>query len=244
MNRTRRYFLCTPLLAALPLTAATPLTMVVVDLMPWAGRNADGQLEGVAVDLAQQLSSLSGLPIVTRAVPYARAVAMLAGGSADLMLAIDAGQQTGLLPPLAPVGVEDIIIIGRRGVVYDNTDALCGRRVGLLRSASFKGALHQHPCLVRYPTNSYEQGLRMLRQGRLEAMAGARSTMDYAIRHLGLKPSDFGAPLVVGQAALSLYVAPSVLTPALGARLQQACQQLQRQKQMPALLAQYRQTTD
>lgn len=238
MSLTRRQLLCTPLLAALPAVAsAAPLRMVVVDLMPWAGRNADGQLEGVAVDLATQLSSLSGLPLTITAVPYARAIAMLAGGSADLMLAIAASPDH-TQPPLATLGAEDVIVVGRRGTRYSSAGELCGRRVALLRRASFADSLHA--CIARYETNSYEQGLRMLHQGRLDGVAGVRASMDYAIRHLGQQPSDYGAPLVVGQADLSLYLARQTVTP-MAARLQQACLQLQQQKQMPALLAQYRQ---
>jgi ABC-type amino acid transport substrate-binding protein len=243
MNRTRRQFLCVPLLAAVPaLARSAPLRMVVVDLMPWAGRNANGQLEGAAVDLAPILSSLSGLPIVINAVPYARAIAMLAGGDADLMLAVDASPDGALPAPLAAVGQEDVVIVGRRGTRYASTRELCGRQIALLRRASFRTTLDS--CIKRYETNSYQQGLRMLSQGRLDGVAGVRSSMDYAIRQLGLKPSDTGTPLVIGQADISLYLSPQAATPALTARLQQACAELQRQKQMPALLAQYRQTRD
>jgi ABC-type amino acid transport substrate-binding protein len=245
MNRTRRRFLCAPLLAAIPAAAhAAPLTMVVVDLMPWAGRNAAGQLEGAAVDLAPQLSALTGQPITTVAVPYARAIAMLANGGADLMLAVDADGRHGLPPPLASLGTEDVVLVGRRGAAWDSLEALCGRKVGLLRSASFDALLRPSPCLLRYETNSYEQGLRMLRQGRLDAMAGVRASMEYAIRRLGLVAADFGSPLLVGQAGIALYLAPRSATPALTARLQQACAQLAREKQMPALLAQYRHIAD
>jgi len=244
MNRTRRHLLCAPLFATLPALAMppiVPLRMVVVDLMPWGGRNADGQLAGVAVDLASQLSSLSGLPITTTAVPYARAIAMLAGGTADLMLAIDAStSQT--RPPLATLGTEDVVVVGRRGTRYTSVEALCGRRVALLRRASFASSLHT--CIARYETSSYEQGLRMLLQGRLDGVAGVRASMDYAIRHLGHKPADFGAPLVVGQADLCLYLSQQTATPAITTRLRQACAQLLLQKQMPALLAQYRQISD
>ncbi len=246
MNRSRRRFLCVPLLAAIPAAAAhaAPLTMAVVDLMPWAGRNAAGQLEGAAVDLAPQLSALTGRPITAVAVPYPRAIAMLANGGADLMLAIEADSRHGLPPPLASLGTEDIILVGRRGTAWAGPEALCGRKVGLLRSASFDALLRPSPCLLRYETNSYEQGLRMLRQGRLDAMAGVRASMEYAIRRLGLVAADFGPPLLVGQAGIALYLAPRSATPALTARLQQACAQLAREKQMPALLAQYRHIAD
>lgn len=239
MNFIRRHLLCAPLLAAFPAVAApAPLRMVVIDLMPWGGRKNDGQLVGVAVDFAALLSSASGLPIVTRAVPFARAIAMLNSGEADLMIAIAASSDPTLPAPLATVGTEDVVVVAPRGANHAGADALCGRKIALLRRASFARSLHA--CIERYETNSYEQGLRMLRQGRVDGVAGVRSSMDYAIRQFGLKSSDFGAPLVLGQADISLYLAPHAATPQLAARLQQACAQLLRQKQMPALIAQYR----
>lgn len=239
MNLTRRHLLCLPLLAGLPVRATpAPLRMVVIDLMPWAGRKDDGPLIGVAVDFSALLSSASGQPIVTRAVPFARAIAMLNSGEADLMIAIAASSDRSLPAPLATVGTEDVVIVAPRGVTYTSADALCGRQIALLRRASFARSLHA--CIARYETNSYEQGLRMLRQGRVDGVAGVRSSMDYAIRQFGLKSSDFGAPLVVGQADISLYLSQNAATPTLAARLQQACAQLLRQKQMSALIAQYR----
>jgi ABC-type amino acid transport substrate-binding protein len=241
MNRTRRNLLCTPLLAAFPAAShETALTLVIVDQMPWAGHDAVGRLRGVAVDIAQHLSSLISRPIVPQAVPYARAAAMLAGGSADLMIAIDASTRPDLPAPLASLGTEDIILLSRPGASYRKLDDLCGRKVGLLRSANFAATLRMYPCLLHYEINSYEQGLRMLRQGRLEAVAGVRSSTDYAIRRLGLQPGDFGPLLVAGQADIVLFLAAQTATPALTASLRQACAQLLRQKQMPALLAQYR----
>jgi ABC-type amino acid transport substrate-binding protein len=242
MNRIRRQLLCAPLLAALPAIAGPArLRMVVLDLMPWAGHTAGNQLRGASVDLARQLSLLIGQPIVTSAVPYARAIAMLANGGADLMLAIDADPHSGLPAPLASVGTEEVIIVGQPGLAAARLDTLCGHQLALLRGASFDAMLRLHPCISRYETNSYEQGLRMLKQGRVDGVAGVRSTMDYAIRRLGLRPSEFGAALMIGQADISLYLAPKAATPALAGRLQQACAQLRHQKQMPALLAQYRQ---
>lgn len=239
MNLTRRHFLCVPLLAGLPVRATpAPLRMVVIDLMPWAGRKDDGQLTGVAVDFAALLSSASGQAIIPRAVPFARAIAMLNSGEADLMIAIAASSDPSLPPPLATVGTEDVVIVAPRGANYASADALCGRQIALLRRASFARSLHA--CIARYETNSYEQGLRMLRQGRVDGVAGVRSSMEYAIRQFGLKSSDFGAPLVVGQADISLYLSEHAATPQLAARLQQACAQLLRQKQMQALIAQYR----
>jgi len=246
MNLTRRHLLCAPLLAAFPAIAnagAAPLRMVVIELMPWAGRRKDGQLDGAAVDMAALLSSISGLPIVTRAVPYARAIAMLASGDADLMLAVDATAEAGLPAPLATVGAEDVVIIGKRGARHANPDELCGHQVALLRRARF--ALSLPSCVRRYETSSYEQGLHMLLQGRLDGVAGVRATMDYAIRHLGLKAADLDEALVIGQANISLYLsAKAAAMPAVAARLQQACRQVQRQKKMPALIAQYRQQRD
>ncbi|NYE60671.1 ABC-type amino acid transport substrate-binding protein [Duganella sp. 1224] len=248
MNRNRRHLLRAALLAGLPVLPSAahdaPLTLVVIDQMPWAGHDAAGRLRGVAIDLARQLSSLTGRPIVPRAVPYARAVAMLTSGGADLMMAIDASTRHDLPPPLASLGTEDIILLGRPGAGYARLDDLCGRKVGLLRSASFSSALRVLSCLQRYEINSYEQGLRMLRQGRLDAIAGVRATTDFAIRHLALRQDDFGPLLVAGQADIVLYLAPHAATPTLAASLRQACAQLLREKQIPALLAQYRHLPD
>jgi polar amino acid transport system substrate-binding protein len=234
-----------PVAAALPARAApgapaqVALRMAVLDQMPWAGRDTHGRATGVVVDMAQLLASASGLAIDTSALPYARAATMLAHGQMDLMLAFDTGALAGLPPPLATIGSEDIIIVGRRGSNYHALDDLCGRTVGHLRRATFFPAFANAACLLRYEVNSYEQGLRMLAVGRIDAMLGVRSTIDYAVAQARIDAGSLGTPLVLAQAGLALYAAPQLVAPAQLARLRDACAQLRRQQRLPELLARH-----
>jgi ABC-type amino acid transport substrate-binding protein len=228
-----------------PASAAAPLRLVVIDLMPWAGYNGAGKMKGVSVELAQRLSVLSGLPITTQVVPYARAVAMLGAGDADLMLSIDTGRQSGLPVPLAAIGAEDVVVIGPRGTRYAGLTDLCGRTVGHMRRANFDPVFTAETCIVKYEINSYEQGVRMLLQGRLDAMMGVRSTMDYALKKLGTASDSVGEPLVLRQAGMALYVSERMAAradaPDLLERLRQACQQLDRDNALATLLVKHRQ---
>lgn len=214
--------------------------MAVLDQLPWAGRDAQGRLAGVVVDMARLLATASGLAIETIALPYARATAMLAGGQVDLMLAFDAGVLAGMPPPLDTIGNEDIVIVGRRGTSYRSLDDLCGRTVGHLQRTTFLPAFAANRCIVRYEVNSYEQGLRMLAMGRLDAMLGIRSTIGYVVAQSAMNAEGFGTPLVLAQAGLALYVAPQAAAPALLARLRRASAELRQQQRLPALLAQHR----
>lgn len=207
-----------------------PLRLTLVNLMPWAGNGPHGQPVGALIDLCAQLAALSGVPITPMAVPYGRAPYMLSSGGTDLMLAIDTS--TSGSSAIEYVGTVDIVILGRSGFRFQRLDDLFGKTVGMLRHTGYSPPLEAETRIHKHPFDSYEQGLRMLQAGRLDAIMGVGDSIEYALTKNGGQVSP-RFPLARGRVAL--YADPKIGAATITA-LQAGCRQLRQKRVMDALL--------
>jgi ABC-type amino acid transport substrate-binding protein len=210
--------------------ARAPLRLTLVNLMPWAGNGPHGQPVGALIDLCAQLAALSGVPITPMAVPYGRAPYMLSSGGTDLMLAIDTS--TSGSSAIEYVGTVDIVILGRSGFRFQRLDDLFGKTVGTLRHTGYSQQLEAETRIHKHAFDSYEQGLRMLQAGRLDAIMGVGDSIEYALTKTGGQVSP-RFPLVRGRVAL--YANPKIDAATIAA-LQAGCRQLRQKRVMDELL--------
>lgn len=224
------------MLAALPVLsfAAAPLRLTVVNLMPWAGLTPQGQPTGVLVDLAAQLTKLSAIPIHPMLVPYGRAPYMLSARGADLIIAVDLTAPIGA--HVTSFGPVEIVIFGRTGFRYQNLRELEGKTVGHLRHALYSAELKQQDNIRKHPFDTYEQAVRMLHAGRLDAICGVGPSIEFALQ--ALNAQDVSERFLLTRGRVVLQADPAIDATALAA-LQIAGKQLEQQHTMEKLLQQY-----
>ncbi|MFA9218417.1 MAG: substrate-binding periplasmic protein, partial [Sphingomonadaceae bacterium] len=201
------------LLCALPFHAPgrnhrAPLRLTLVNMMPWGGYDARGRAIGALIELTTQLSLQSGVPIAPMLVPYGRAPLMLRSGASDLTFAVDSSMDGP--PPLDFLCTVDIVIAGRDDFRFQRLSDLYGKVVGVLRHTAYSADLHAEPRIAKHPFDSYEQGLRMLRAGRLDAVMGVGDTIEFAIRQWPATMAGFSTRHVLTQAKVALYAGAGV----------------------------------
>lgn len=236
---TRRHMLtamaASAALGALPPWPATaspraPLRLTTVNLMPWAGNDAQGRPVGALIDLSAQLAALSGVPITPMLVPYGRAPHMLNSGGTDLMFAVDTS--TGGGSAIEYVGTVDIVVLGRPGFRYERLDNLFGKTVGTLRHTGYSPQLEAEARIRKHAFDSYDQGLRMLQAGRLDAMMGVGDSIEYALR---TAPGQVSQRYPMTRGRVALY-ADARIDAATIAALQAGCRQLRHKRVLDELL--------
>jgi ABC-type amino acid transport substrate-binding protein len=220
--------------AAANTPSRAPLRLTMVNLMPWAGNGQDGQPVGALVELSAQLATLSGVPITPMPVPYGRAPYMLTSGGTDLMLLIDTGARAGVKGGFAidHVGTVDIVVFGRSGFRYQRMADLFGKTVGTLRHSGYSPELEAESRIHKHAFDSYDQGVRMLHAGRLDAVMGVGDSIDYA---LGKAAGQVSPRYPLMQGRVTLYADPAI-DAATVAALQAACRQLRQKRVMDQLL--------
>ncbi|NYE61612.1 ABC-type amino acid transport substrate-binding protein [Duganella sp. 1224] len=210
-----------------------PLRLTIVNLMPWAGNDARGQPVGALIDLCGQLAALAGMPITPMLVPYGRAPYMLNSGGTELMLAIDTSSSSS--SAIEYVGTVDIVVLGRSGFRYQRLDDLFGRTVGTLRHSGYSPGLEAEARIRKHAFDSYDQGLRMLQAGRLDAVMGVDNSIAHA---LGNAAGQFSPRYPMARGRVALYADARIGADAIAA-LQAACRQLRQKGAMDELLQRY-----
>nr|WP_315250820.1 transporter substrate-binding domain-containing protein [uncultured Duganella sp.] len=239
---SRRRQLClgmaATLLAATQPARAAPrpqLTLALIELMPWATASADGTQAGILVDTAEALSVLSGVDFQLLLLPYPRGALMLQHQQVDLMVALQAEGLDRVAARLAPLSMEEIIIVGRPGTVWRSMADLKGKTVGRLRYAEYDAEFAAAADIIKYDTNSYRQSLQMLRIGRLDAVIFIRSALLFTLKSMQLTMAAVGAPLLVGRAPLTLYASTACAASDSAEALRDACKTVYKRQTVRAL---------
>lgn len=229
MTRTNRHLLS--LLLLLPLLArAAPEPALTVLVYPNPGLfdvGAEGRIEGAGAELLARLSAASGVPHDTRAVPAARAQAMVVQLPLHCIFGVSrTAEREPLFSWVGPLASGELVLFGRPGELrqVNGPQDLAGRVVVAQRHSQALAWLVAHGVTV-HEANDLATGLRMLRAGRVDYWLANELAARPVIRRLGGEPLQ---PLLRA-GRVDLYVAcHRELPAALRERLQAGVAQLRR----------------
>jgi len=230
-------------LAALPLpllaSRKRPLRAVALAIIPYGQVGADGRKSGLFVEAFELLERVSGRRIEIIVVPYARAIAMLRSGEADLMIATSNSVIAATAEPMGMLWAAEVIAIGRAGLKLEGQQDLRGRTVGLLRGSDYGAVFLDDGEYHRHEITDQVQGVRMLLEGRLDATLGTRLAVFHAMRLLGVPRARLGPSLAVQEREIHLHLGRHSADDELATALRQAVHELRSSGQADALLAKY-----
>lgn len=242
--RRRRLLACLAgvlALFALPLRAGQqrPLRAVALAIVPYAMLDANGRKSGLFVEAFELIERACGRRIEVTVAPYARAIAMLRSGAADLMIATSNAALAEAAEPMGMLWAADVIAIGRPELKLEGQEDLKGRTVGLLRGADYGAAFLDEGEYHRHEITDQVQGVRMLLEGRLDATLGTRLAVFHAMRLLGVPRARLGPSIAVQAREIHLHLGRHSADEALASQLRRAVQQLRSSGKADALLAKY-----
>jgi len=228
-------------LLALPLQAARqrPLRAVALAIAPYGMSDAAGRKSGLFVEAFESIGRITAHPIEIFVAPYARAIAMLRSGEADLMIATSNSVIAEVAEPMGMLWAMDVIAIGRPELKLGGQEDLRGRTVGVLRGSDYGAAFLDDGEYRRHEITDQLQGVRMLLEGRLDATLGTRLAVFHAMRHLGVPRSRLGASIAVQAREIHLHLGRHNADEALASALRHAVQELRSSGKAEALLAKY-----
>lgn len=212
-----------------------PLSLALIELMPWASTNADGTQAGILVDTADALSVLSGVDLQLRLLPYPRGAMLLQHRQVDLMVALQADQLDRVATRLAPLSMEDIIVVGRPGTALHAMSDLKGKVVGRLRNAEYAPEFAASTDIIKYDTNSYRQSVQMLRVGRLDAVIFIRSALLFTLKSMQLTMAAVGQPLLISRMPLTMYATAACAATGAADTIRDACKTVYKRQTVRAL---------
>lgn len=162
---------------AAPMAQGAELTASVPDLPPWGDASSITH-PGIHVELLREIAARTGHTIEIRIEPYARVIACLRTGRADLTLTAWSDARADYAEQGATALELGFGVIGRAGRPLESYDQLYGLRIATVRGLLLEHAFDKDPKLDRVLVADYRAGLRLLRAGRVDAVVGSFLSLD------------------------------------------------------------------
>lgn len=171
-----------------PLRADEPAPLrVMTDLWPpFRMQGADGALQGLDIDLLNQLSQRTGLRFTVQRAPWARGLAALEQGRADLMTGLaktpEREAYIDYLPQPYYGCSPRFYTTPERAPILRDYGQLAGLNVGYVLESAYFEPFDSDRDLNKVAVTTETQLLDMLVRGRLQAVIGTDCQVDYQLR--------------------------------------------------------------
>lgn len=167
-----------------------PLRVVTDYWPPFRMAGADGQLEGLDIDLLHELEKRTGLRFEIRLQPWARALEDMRSGQADLMTGLartpEREQYIDYLDPFYYACSPRLYGPASRAAAVDSYQKLQGLRIGYVLQSAYFEPFDSDASLLKVGVKNEDQLLQMQLRGRVEVMIGTDCQVDFQLRDLDL----------------------------------------------------------
>ncbi|WP_347505929.1 substrate-binding periplasmic protein [Pseudomonas anguilliseptica] len=184
----RRAWLALLLLLGAPLQAEEPPALLVMtDIWPpFRMQEGDGALSRLDIDLLDQLSQRTGLRFEVRRAPWARGLAALQNGKADLMTGLaKTPEREGYihyLPQPYYACAPRFYAAPAQAKALQSYSQLASLTIGHVLESAYFEPFDSDQQLRKTAVNTENQLLEMLVRGRLQVVIGTDCQVDYELR--------------------------------------------------------------
>lgn len=166
--------------------ASEPLQVVTDYWPPFRMQGVGGQLEGLDIDLLDELQRRTGLRFEVRLQPWARALEDMRRGQADLMTGLartaEREQYIDYLQPSYHACAPRLYGSPARAADIRAYDQLQGLRIGYVLQSAYFEPFDSDRALTKIGVKNEEQLLQMQLRGRIELMIGTDCQVDFQLR--------------------------------------------------------------
>jgi len=172
-------------------------------------------------------------------LPYARVLQTLMTGSADMSILFTNDAVAKSSDQLFPISATKNVVIGLIGSNYNHLSDLHGKTVARVRQASYDDAFNADKLINKYATSGYEQSLKMLRAGRVQAIVGSEMSIYSTWRQLGYSADTLGEPLILNSKESYLQFSKQSKHKAAKDKIMNAAKNLKRRGDIDKIIGDY-----
>ena len=203
--------------------ASEVLLFGTLDLAPLAlDQNGNGN-RGFITDIHHAISDKSQIAIANEVLPLARLMKHLKKGSIDCAVFIRSPWSEQTFFPVAEVIPDfDSVIITSKNLKINRLTDLHGKLLAIPRGSFPQLPVSTDPNILRFFTNGYTQSTRLLKYGRVDAIAGNALSLFYNLETMQLGPDEIGTILTFDHQPLWLHCRKNRLSRKIVSRLRVA----------------------
>ena len=164
-----------------------------------------GGWTGPLIRVLRQVEKTSDATFDLRVVPFKRAVVMVKEGSADFGVFMESSKRNQLAMPIAKLGDAVYVVVTLKENRISSLDQLAGKTVGRIRGGTDVKALKHISGMKYHLFNRHEDGVRLLKSKRVDALLTADFRILEAIDRLNLSYDEIARPVPVEGRGLWLY---------------------------------------
>jgi len=162
------------------------LAFHVIQNAPIGFESAKGKLQGVHFEYLAELEKRSGLCINKSILPYARVWQSIKTGGHDGGIIFKSDSRKKYVEYVALIRKVKTVVIPINGVNITNYSDLSSLIIGKTRGTHLSERFDNDKNLNIVELNNYDQAARMLKHGRIDAIAGSALVLSYQLKKYAL----------------------------------------------------------
>ena len=199
----------------------------------------EGRL-GLFVDINAAIASRAGIPFTDSVLPIARVVKNMEHGVSDCAVIVQTPWTKDNFIQVAEIHNRlEIVVVTRPGLSISSIEDLHGLRLAMPRGAFRDLPVSTDPDIEQVLTKGYQQSIRLLRVGRVDAIAGSAISFFHYFSGEGMTRRDIGVIFPFERNALWLQCAKGQLSEEILTKLDRATEALRSEGIFQDLVARY-----
>jgi len=179
------------------------IKMLIMHQIPYGFKDENNEKTGVLYDILYQIIKTSNMNKSINIVPPKRLVAMMQDNKVCTIVANTPDIK--IFDLIEPVGFKLTAgILPAIGITLDSYSSLKNKVIAVPLGIIFDKKFHKDTTLTKVRPPHYINAIKMLKRGRVDAVAGALLTLKYIAKKQGMNLTSFNKPLILAQTELYL----------------------------------------
>lgn len=213
--------------------------MMTMEQEPYGFKNAAGASSGVLYDILNEIILLSGVGNTNQIVPSKRLLSVMKNKTNACTIVADTPDVLANFVMISPIGYTVTVgILPSAGITLNDYSNLQGIIIAVPLGVYFNEKFHFDTSLTKVSPPQYVNAIGMLKKGRVDAVAGAISSLKYIAKKEGMTNKHFGTPFIFATNEMHLVCTKTLLM-TTRKKLKQALIKLQQSERIKMIVESY-----
>jgi len=174
------------------------IDMVTLGQIPYGFVTSKGENKGVFYEILNEIISISQIGSSHKLIPFKRVVAKMKAKQTFCTIASNDDENIALFDLVEPIGFTIFAgILPGPNIDLNDYSKLKGLRIAVPLGAYISKRFKNDNNLLKIASSKYTNAIKMLKSGRVDAVAGAMPALMYISKTQGIEQAYFGKPLLL-----------------------------------------------